>query len=71
MRSNATSFPDTFALVLPTVENQSHFQSMLTEAYLEFILVLLILVTIVEKDAKDMFGPLVVGIWVGTAILAG
>jgi glycerol uptake facilitator-like aquaporin len=44
---------------------------MLTEAFLAFILVLLVLVTIVEKDAKDMFGPLVVGIWVGTAILAG
>jgi glycerol uptake facilitator-like aquaporin len=69
--SNSTSFPETFALVLPHSENQSHFQSMLTEAFLAFILVLLVLVTIVEKDAKDMFGPLVVGIWVGTAILAG
>ena len=71
MDSNSTSVPDMFALVLPHSENQSHFQSMLTEAFLAFILVLLILVTIVEKDAKDMFGPLVVGIWVGTAILAG
>jgi glycerol uptake facilitator-like aquaporin len=70
--SNSTSIPNTFALVLPNSENQSHIQSMLTETFFAFILILLILVAIVETGAsKNTFGPLAVGIWVTTSILAG